>query len=165
MTTNAVSTVTRRGVAGPDCLDLVHDMLAELWTGAPDVAEQDRTLFEIAVVEIAGNLVEHGRPRPLSCELELAVFRDRLDAVFYDTGDDAHVDLSRTGLPDPLAETGRGLPMAQAALDVLEHEHRDGTNRWYLSRVRAKPYKQARADMTFYALNREREEVKDTLAD
>jgi uncharacterized LabA/DUF88 family protein len=35
----------------------------------------------------------------------------------------------------------------------------------YLSRVRAKPYKQARADMTFYALNREREEVKDTLAD
>ena len=35
----------------------------------------------------------------------------------------------------------------------------------YLSRVRTKPYKQARADMTFYALNREREEVKNTLAD
>ena len=35
----------------------------------------------------------------------------------------------------------------------------------YLSRVRAKPYKQARADMTFYALNLEREEVKNTLED
>jgi uncharacterized LabA/DUF88 family protein len=35
----------------------------------------------------------------------------------------------------------------------------------YLSRVRARPYEQARADMTFYALNREREEVKNTLAD
>jgi hypothetical protein len=33
----------------------------------------------------------------------------------------------------------------------------------YLSRVRARPYKQARADMTFYALNLEREEVKNTL--
>jgi hypothetical protein len=34
----------------------------------------------------------------------------------------------------------------------------------YLNRVRAKPYKQAKADMTFYALNREREEVKHALA-
>ncbi|MDP8949971.1 MAG: NYN domain-containing protein [Actinomycetota bacterium] len=34
----------------------------------------------------------------------------------------------------------------------------------YLSRVRARPYKQARADMTFYALNRDREEVKNALA-
>ena len=34
----------------------------------------------------------------------------------------------------------------------------------YLSRVRAKPYKQARAGMTFYALNRERTEVKSALS-
>jgi uncharacterized LabA/DUF88 family protein len=34
----------------------------------------------------------------------------------------------------------------------------------YLNRVRAKPYDEARADMTFYALNREREEVKNALA-
>jgi uncharacterized LabA/DUF88 family protein len=34
----------------------------------------------------------------------------------------------------------------------------------YLSRVREKPYKEAKADMTFYALNRDREEVKDILA-
>jgi uncharacterized LabA/DUF88 family protein len=34
----------------------------------------------------------------------------------------------------------------------------------YLNRVRAKPYEQARSDMTFYALNRDREEVKNTLA-
>ncbi len=136
MTRSPVCSVGRRGVAGPGCLDLVHDMLAELWTGAPEVAEQDRTLFEIAVVEIAGNVVEHTRPRPVACELELAVYPDRLDAVFHDTGEDAAVDLSDTGLPDPLAETGRGLPMARAALDVLTHERRDGTNRWYLSRVR-----------------------------
>jgi hypothetical protein len=33
----------------------------------------------------------------------------------------------------------------------------------YLSQVRTKPYKQAKADMTFYALNRDKEEVKNTL--
>ena len=33
----------------------------------------------------------------------------------------------------------------------------------YLSRVREKPYKEAKADMTFYALNRDREEVKNVL--
>jgi uncharacterized LabA/DUF88 family protein len=34
----------------------------------------------------------------------------------------------------------------------------------YINRVRAKPYKQAKADMTFYALNREGEGVKNALA-
>ena len=34
----------------------------------------------------------------------------------------------------------------------------------YLNRVREKPYKQAKADMTFYALNREGEGVKNALA-
>jgi uncharacterized LabA/DUF88 family protein len=33
----------------------------------------------------------------------------------------------------------------------------------FLNRVRTKPYEQARADMTFYALNTEREEVKSAL--
>ncbi|HSL01265.1 MAG TPA: NYN domain-containing protein [Rubrobacteraceae bacterium] len=33
----------------------------------------------------------------------------------------------------------------------------------YLSRVREKPYKEAKADMTFYALNRDREEVQSVL--
>jgi uncharacterized LabA/DUF88 family protein len=33
----------------------------------------------------------------------------------------------------------------------------------YLGRVREKPYKEAKADMTFYALNRDREEVKNAL--
>ena len=33
----------------------------------------------------------------------------------------------------------------------------------YLSRVREKPYKEAKADMTFYALNRDREEVQNVL--
>src|SRR5918992_1581800 len=34
----------------------------------------------------------------------------------------------------------------------------------YLNRVRARPYDEARAEMTFYALNRDREEVRNALA-
>ena len=34
----------------------------------------------------------------------------------------------------------------------------------YLNRVRAKPYDEAKADMIFYSLNLDREEVKNTLA-
>jgi hypothetical protein len=33
----------------------------------------------------------------------------------------------------------------------------------YLNRVRARPYEQAKADMSFYALNRDQEEVKNAL--
>jgi len=35
----------------------------------------------------------------------------------------------------------------------------------YLNRIREKPYKEAKADMTFYALNRDKDEVKSTLAE
>ena len=130
--------VRRSGVAGPDCLEMVHAMLSELWAGAPDVDEADRTMFEIAVVEIAGNVVEHTRPRPVGCDLVLSAHADALEATFHDDGVDADVDLSDTGLPDPLAETGRGLPMARAAVDVLEHTRVDGANRWYLRRERSR---------------------------
>jgi len=33
----------------------------------------------------------------------------------------------------------------------------------YLNKVRQKPYKQAKADMTFYALNSDKQEVKSAL--
>ena len=33
----------------------------------------------------------------------------------------------------------------------------------YLSKVRQRPYKQAKADMTFYALNADKQEVKSAL--
>jgi len=33
----------------------------------------------------------------------------------------------------------------------------------YLGKVRQRPYKQAQADMTFYALNEEKQEVKSAL--
>ena len=33
----------------------------------------------------------------------------------------------------------------------------------YLGKVRQKPYKEAKADMTFYALNRDKSEVQNAL--
>lgn len=138
MTPRPLAEVRRGGVAGPDCLEMVHEMLAELWTGAPDVDDADRMMFEIAVVEIAGNVVEHARPRPVRCELHLTVHDDALEATFCDSGQEADVDLADTGLPDPLAETGRGLAMVRATVDVLEHARVADSNRWYLRRTRTR---------------------------
>lgn len=133
-----VSAVRGGGVAAPEFLETVHDLLARLWAGAPDVDDQDRMLFELAVVEIAGNVVEHARPRPVLCGVDLAVHGDRLEATLTDTGAEVDLDLSDADLPDDLAETGRGLPIVQAAVDELRHDHVDGGNRWYLRRTRAR---------------------------
>lgn len=138
MTTSPVCAVRARGTAGPECLDRVHDLLADLWRGAPDVGDEDRMLFEIAVVEIAGNVVEHAGPKPVDCQVELSVWADRLEATFHDTGDEAPVDLRDHGLPDELAETGRGLAMIRRAVDVLQYERVDDANRWHLLRVRTR---------------------------
>lgn len=136
--TEPVSAVGRRGLAAPECLDLVHDMLAELWAGAPDVDDGDRMLFELAVVEIAGNIVEHAGPRPVRCAVDLAVHADRLEATFHDTGDDAGVDVDAARLPDAMAEAGRGLAMVRAAVDEVRHERVAGGNRWSLRKERAR---------------------------
>ena len=137
--TEPVSTVGRRGVvAAPAFLDMLHDMLAELWGRAPDVDDQDRMMFELAVVEIAGNIVEHAAPRPVRCAVDLAVHDDRLEATFHDTGDDAGVDVAAASLPDAMAETGRGLAMVRAAVDEVRHERVADGNRWTLRKERAR---------------------------
>ena len=121
----------------PECLGKVHNLLAEMWTTATDVSELDRMMFETAVIEIAANIVQHGAAEgPINCNLILEVYPDRLDAHFKDDGVTAHVDIEAAQMPDALAENGRGLAMAKAAVDVLTYERRNGDNFWKLSRTR-----------------------------
>jgi serine/threonine-protein kinase RsbW len=130
--------------ARPECLDEVHGLLASLWDAAPDVALEDRMMFELAVVEIAGNVVEHaggdsagGEPGPVQLVLRVAVHRDRLEARLHDDGTVALVDLARAQLPaDPLAESGRGLALALAS-GRLTYAREGGANVWCLVRARA----------------------------
>lgn len=123
----------------PECLGKVHNLLTDMWATSKDVSELDRTMFETAVIEIAANIVQHGTAEgPVTCNLILEVYPDRLDAHFKDDGVTANVDIGAARMPDALAETGRGLAMAKAAVDVLTYERRNGDNFWTLSRTRVR---------------------------
>jgi anti-anti-sigma factor len=132
-------------VARPDQLEIIHEALARFWAGmrAPP-PDEPRMLFEIAISEIASNIVKHARPQVM--HLWLAASGDEITADFWDTGL-LWIPPDETGEPEPLdepadldelddlerlAERGRGLSIARAALDHL-HYQRDGTtNRWRL---------------------------------
>ena len=123
--------------ADPECLGKVHDLLAEMWSTSPDVTETDRAMFEIAVIEIAANIVRHGSDEGQTvCNLILEVYPERLCARFKDDGLVAHVNIDSAVMPDVFAESGRGLAIAKAAVDVLTYERHNGANFWSLSRTR-----------------------------
>ncbi|ALV42433.1 hypothetical protein AU252_15820 [Pseudarthrobacter sulfonivorans] len=123
--------------ADPECLGKVHDLLAEMWGESPEVSELDRAMFETAVIEIAANIVRHGSDEGRTlCNLVLEVYPNRLDAHFRDDGRIAHVNIDAAAMPDSFAESGRGLAMAKAAVDVLTYERHNEANYWTLSRTR-----------------------------
>jgi serine/threonine-protein kinase RsbW len=121
----------------PASLDDVHALLSRAWDQHPDVADDDRMRFEIAVVEIAGNVVEHaGDPHPVDFELAVRVEDDRLEARFQDPGCPVEVDFGTAAMPDPLAESGRGVALAQATADELTYRRVGAVNHWLVLRRR-----------------------------
>jgi serine/threonine-protein kinase RsbW len=121
----------------PASLDDVHALLLRAWDRHPDVGDDDRMRFEIAVVEIAGNVVEHaGDPDPVDFELAVRVEDDRLEARFQDPGRCVDVDFSTADMPDGLAETGRGVALALATADELTYRRVGAVNHWLVLRRR-----------------------------
>lgn len=121
-------------------LDEVQDRFGAWWDtlGIDDV--RLRFGFETAVAEIAANIVEHTRRadqeagRRYTVELEA---NDReLVAVLRDNGLPVDVDLAAVTMADADQESGRGLALAIAALDRLEHRHQGGHNVWTLACTR-----------------------------
>ncbi len=123
--------------AVPQALDGVYELLESVWGTHADVLPEDRTLFGIAVVEIAGNIVEHAAAgTELEFRLDVRVYDDRLEARFQDGGIALEPDAVPTELPDDLVESGRGLAMARAAVDEIEYVRIDGVNHWLVLRRR-----------------------------
>lgn len=120
----------------PDALELAHELLEELWAAGTEVAPTDRGRFELAVIEILGNIVEHawrhdeGHPSLRRLTLELRLTADRVVAVLGDNGVPHEIDLSAVTMPDEDAESGRGLALTLAAVDALDYERVDGRNLW-----------------------------------
>jgi serine/threonine-protein kinase RsbW len=117
--------------AAPAFLHDVHAAFDALWREAPDVPDDARDRFRLAVAELVANVVEHGRtasgaaPRIV---LELTAAPGRLTAVLQDDAEPPPPPPS--GPPPELAESGRGLRMADAAADAITHERDGDGNRW-----------------------------------
>jgi serine/threonine-protein kinase RsbW len=127
-----------RGLAVPESLDLLQNLLQQVRSDHPDLDEVDLSMFETAIVEIHGNVIEHGSPPgEVVYAFELRVHDDRLVGILADTGS-AVPDLSRLDeLPDELAESGRGLWLAKETLDELEYRRVGDRNTWKLVRLRS----------------------------
>lgn len=120
-------------------LDRILDLVGEMFA-AGEVDDEARMQFEVAVAEIAANIIEHaGGGGPVTLSLTLQLFPDRLEACLTDDGNPARVDLRSVEMPDVFAERGRGLAIALAALDELEYRRGDGSNEWRLVCYRADP--------------------------
>ncbi|KRF36945.1 hypothetical protein ASG94_06025 [Nocardioides sp. Soil805] len=121
----------------PESLDLVQDRLETLWSHDESVSAADRIRFEMALVEIVGNIVEHAfeldadaRGRLLTVALTLGP--DQIEAVLSDNGLPAAIDLESATMPGEEATSGRGLALAVAAVDEVGYERVEGRNHWRL---------------------------------
>jgi len=124
------------GPADLHLVDAVHAALESLWSAVPDVSEEDRMLFALAVSEVATNVVEHAQgPDHPEVTIRLEVDAGALTAVLTDDADPALIRLDQVSMPGAEAESGRGLALALAALDELVHEPGQG-NTWRLRRRR-----------------------------
>ena len=135
MPAEIVCTLTLEGRADPLCLERVHDLVDELWKRVPEVDESDRYRFETAVIEVAGNIVEHGGPE-VRLRLWLRVHTDRVEAQFRDTGRSVDFDGLDGHVPDLMAEDGRGLTLARAVADEVTYQRTGHTNRWSVTKRR-----------------------------
>lgn len=122
-------------LAVPETLNLLHDLLDRVRQDHPDVAGTDLMLFETAVIEIANNVVEHGRPPgTIRYSFTLEVDPHTLRGHLSDGG--PPLAESVVSMPDVESEQGRGLALARVALDALAYERVDDHNEWTMVRHR-----------------------------
>jgi serine/threonine-protein kinase RsbW len=122
--------------AAPESLQLVHEAVTRFWEqlGNPP-ADDWRMLFELAVAEVAANIVEHARPQMV--DLRLSERGGCVVAEFTDTGNgwagpSSSGPSSVADQAAELAERGRGLTLARTALDEVVYERVGEVNRWRL---------------------------------
>lgn len=126
---------TVEGWAIPEGIADVHALVKQARTEHSGVDEEAFLMMETAAIEIAGNVVEHGRPPgQVWWSFTLRVGPDHVEAVLADDGQKYEGDLS-TVMPDPLAESGRGLALAQAVVDEFDYSHVGDMNVWTMRRT------------------------------
>lgn len=122
--------------ATPVSLDEVQDRFATWWDGLGIDDARLRFALETALAEVAANIVEHttraDRETGRRYTVRLESTDRALTAELTDNGLPVDIDLSAVTMADVEQESGRGLALAIAALDRLEHRHEHGHNVWTL---------------------------------
>jgi serine/threonine-protein kinase RsbW len=123
------------GLAVPESLNLLHDLLEGVGQDHPELTPSDLMLFETAVIEVAGNVVEHGRPLGrVRWSFRLSVREGALEGRLSDSGEEYPGGAWGTDMPDTMEEAGRGLALATAVLDSLVYERSGNVNEWWMVR-------------------------------
>ncbi|KJQ55423.1 ATP-binding protein [Microbacterium sp. SA39] len=116
-------------------VDSVLDALDAAWADAPDVPDEDRTLFTLAVSEVATNMVQHSDgPTQVTVRIGIRLASDALTATLVDTAPPASIDWHGVAMPDENSESGRGLALARSVLDEFTHTYDENGNTWWLCR-------------------------------
>lgn len=127
-----------RAAANPEAIDAVHAQLDAVWQDAAFVPELDRMTFATAVIEAASNVVQHAEPAadpPVELGVDICVRETRLTAkVSAFNATPPAMDPAEPGMPDPEAESGRGLALIRALVTLVTFTRHDVTNTWTLSR-------------------------------
>ena len=122
--------------ADAEAIERVHALFEELAQRRPDLPADRRGGFELALVEVVTNVIQHGvagtRTR---VELEVGHTEEGLRAVVTDDAEPADLELSSAAMPDPedFGESGRGLALIALLLDEFAHEPLEHGNRWFLA--------------------------------
>jgi len=123
-----------QATSGPQFPDDINRTLSDAWLDHGEVPDDVRTAMAIAATEVGNNIVEHaGGGRDLRIRMEIQVLGGEVRVEFTDDGLPAGVNLASVRMPDPMAERGRGLALAQASLTELAYSRTDnGHNHWTL---------------------------------
>lgn len=122
---------------GPDTLEEIQRTLDQAWS-EDDVADDTRMCIELAVSEIATNIIAYsGDGKPVRLHMVVDVRPESVAVTFTDDGHPAPVDLARVTMPGESAESGRGLALAHRVLDELSYSRDPAGNHWTLIRRRS----------------------------
>lgn len=120
-------------VTDENSLEAVHSVLEGFWVVCQRVPDAARVLVDLAVAEIGANIIKYaGGGRPVRMQMDVRCLADKVEVRFCDDGDPFELDLDSLDMPDELAESGRGLPLARSILSLLRYHRDDDGNHWLL---------------------------------